>query len=134
MNDQIPNPNVHSNSNAKMTKERFDLEERTTVFSERVIDFLKTLPQTTITKPLISQLVRSATSVSANYCEADEASSRRDFTNKITIAKKEAKETKHWLRLIAYTLPNTASNAKQLWQEAQELNLIFAAIVRNTKK
>ncbi len=117
-----------------MTKSVYDLEERTTRFSETVIDFCKKLPQDTITRPLISQLVRSSTSISANYCEADEASSKRDFINKITIAKKETKETKHWLRLIAHTLPEFTDICRQLWQESKELNLILAAIVRNSKK
>ena len=117
-----------------MTKSVYDLEERTTRFSETVIDFCKKLPQDTITRPLISQLVRSSTSISANYCEADEASSKRDFINKITIAKKETKETKHWLRLIAHTLQEFKEMSRGLWKEAQELNLIFAAIVRSSKK
>lgn len=82
----------------------FDLEERTTVFSEMIIDFCKNLPQNTITRPMISQLIRSATSVSANYCEANEAASRKDFINKAVIAKKETRETKHWLRLIAHAV------------------------------
>ena len=121
------------NDQTTITKQNYDLEERTAVFSEQVIDFCKILPQTTITRPLISQLIRSATSISANYCEADEASSKRDFINKITISKKESKETKHWLRLIAHTLPEHKDKCRQLWQETQELNLIFAAIVRNTR-
>lgn len=82
-------------TNAASVKPLFDLEERTAKFSENIIDFCKTSPENTIKKPLISQLVRSATSVSAYYCEADEAGSKKDFMNKLTIAKKEAKETKH---------------------------------------
>jgi four helix bundle protein len=66
--------------------------------------------------------------------EADEANSKKDFLNKIAIAKKETKETKYWLRLAAYTLPKFKDEARNLWKEAQELNLIFAAIVRNSKK
>lgn len=124
----------HSISNITKTKQQFDLEERMTNFSEAIIDFSKTLPETTIGRPLIVQLIKSATSVSANYCEADEASSRRDFANKISIANKEAKETKHWLRLIAHTFSEHKPEARKLWQEAQELNLILAAIVRSTRK
>ena len=128
--------NSQSSPNAQVKNaqsQQYDLEERTTIFSKNVIDFCRGLPRDTITQPLISQLVRSATSISANYCEADEASSKKDFTNKITISKKESKETKHWLRLIAHTVPSSADAARNLWREAQELNLIFAAIVRSAR-
>ena len=83
--------------------------------------------------PIINQLIRAGTSIGANYCEADEASSKKDFLNKVFIAKKETKETKYWLRVIAYAVSDTKSAATVLWKEAQELNLIFAAIIRNTK-
>ena len=88
----------------------------------------------TITRPIISQLIRAGTSIGANYSEADEANSKRDFIHKIGIAKKETKETKYWLRLIAHTLPEVKVDARKLWSEAQELNLIFAAIIRNSRK
>lgn len=126
--------NAQSNLKTPRPKQVFDLEERTTKFSEQVIDFCKNIPQTTITRPLISQLIRSTTSISANYCEADEASSKRDFIHKIFISKKETKETKHWLRLIAHTVPETKELSRTLWREAQELNLIFAAIIRSARK
>jgi four helix bundle protein len=126
-NDQ-PNPNLTN------PKQKYDLEERTAKFAENIIDFVKKIPQNLITKPLVSQLVRSGTSIGANYSEADEASSKKDFINKITIAKKETKETKYWLRIIAYTIPESKEEARTLWKEAQELNLILAAIVRNSKK
>lgn len=134
MNDQFPMTNVQSNPKAPMTKPAYDLEERTAKFSEHIIDFCKSLPESTITRPLISQLVRSGTSISANYCEADEASSKRDFINKISIAKKETKETKHWLRIIAHTVQQSKEQSRTLWREAQELNLIFASIIRNTRQ
>lgn len=79
----------------------YDLEERTAKFGEHVIDFAKTLDRSAVNNPLVSQIVRSATSVGANYCEANNASSKKDFRNKIFICKKEASETKHWLRMIA---------------------------------
>ncbi len=126
-NDQ-PNPNDLN------PKREYDLEERTAKFSEDIIDFTKKLSQTPITKPLISQLIRSGTSIGANYCEADEASSKKDFQNKVAIATKETKETKYWLRIIAHTLPQFKDEARVLWKEAQELNLILAAIIRNSKK
>ena len=83
--------------------------------------------------PIINQLIRAGTSIGANYCEADEASSKKDFLNKVFIAKKETKETKYWLRIIAHTVADTKPAATELWKEANELNLIFAAIIRNTK-
>ncbi len=129
--------NDHSSPNAQMTTgiraPGYDLEERTTRFSENLIDFCRQLPLSEITRPLINQIMRSGTSISANYCEADEASSKKDFINKISIAKKETKETKHWLRLIAHAVPAYADQARLLWKEAQEFNLIFAAIVRSAK-
>ena len=112
---------------------KFDLEERTIQFGKDVIDFLKKLPITIMTKPIIGQLLRSATSIGANYCEADEANSKKDFIHKITIAKKETKETKYWLRILAHTMPEFKLGAKKLWQEAQELNLILAKCIITAK-
>lgn len=126
--------NDQSNPNSQNPKQKYDLEERNAKFSENIIDFSRKLSQDTITRPIISQLVRSGTSIGANYCEADEASSKKDFLNKIAIAKKETKETKYWLRIIAHTLPEFKEETENLWKEAQELNLILAAIIRNSKK
>jgi len=126
-NDQ-PNPN------SSKPKQIYDLEERTVRFSKAIIDFLQKLPQNSITKPLIGQLIRSGTSIGANYSEADEANSKKDFVYKIAIAKKETKETKYWLKIIVHTLPEFKSEARKLWKEAQELNLILAAIIRSSKK
>ena len=78
---------------------------------------------------MISQLIKSSTSVGANYCEADDAESKKDFKHKISICKKEARETKHWLRMIAVAIPELKDGSRKLWQEAKELNLIFNAIV-----
>jgi four helix bundle protein len=83
-------------SERKVDDTKYDLEERTAVFGERVIDFVKTLPLNTINKELIKQLIRAATSVGANYNEADGAESKKDFRHKIAICRKEAKESKHW--------------------------------------
>lgn len=108
----------------------YDLEERTAVFGEAMIDFAKTIPQHVVTIPLISQLVRAGTSVGANYCEADDACSKKDFRNKIGICRKEARESKHWLRMIARAEPTLQELARKLWREAKELHLIFASIFR----
>ncbi len=88
---------------------------------------------TVITEPLIRQIVRSATSVGANYCEADDAVSKKEFRSKIATCKKESRETKHWLRMIVAAQPAVRNEAAILWQEANELHLIFAAIHRKGK-
>jgi four helix bundle protein len=126
-------------TNDSMTKTsgvlpRKDLGERTACFGEAVIGFVKRVPITPLTSSLIDQLVRAATSVGANYCEADDAESRKDFKHKITICLKEIKETKHWLRMMAAVVPELREDARTIWQEAKELNLIFAAIRRSTEK
>ena len=125
--------NDQSNSKSQNPK-TYDLEERTTKLSKNIIDFLRKIPESSITKPLIGQLVRAGTSIGANYCEADEASSKKNFINKICISKKETKETKYWLQLIAHTLPNFKDEARMLWKESQELNLIFATIIRKCRE
>lgn len=108
----------------------FDLEERTALFGEAVIRFCKGVPRHVITEPLIRQIVRSSTSVGANYCEADDAVSRKEFRQKIGTCKKESRETKHWLRMLAAAEPDHAEKARLLWREANELHLIFASIFR----
>jgi four helix bundle protein len=84
---------------------KFDLEERTSIFAENIIDFCKSLPKDVITLPIINQLIKAATSIGANYCEADCAESKKDFIHKLGICKKESKESKYWLRIIARTVP-----------------------------
>lgn len=120
-------------TNGPMTNEKnkFDLEERTAKFGENTIRFVKKIPQDAIIFSILSQLIRSSTSIGANYCEADNAESKKDFKHKIGICKKEAKETMHWLRMIAIAKPEYKNEAKILWQEAKELNLIFNAIINS---
>ena len=115
-------------------KKRFDLEERTAKFGENIIEFAKKILKNPITLPLITQLVKAGTSVGANYSEADCAESKRDFEHKIGICKKESKESKHWLRMIAKAVPKLKDEAKILWKEANELNLIFSSIVIKSRK
>jgi len=112
---------------------QYDLEERTAKFGESIILFCKSLTQDTILKPLISQLIRSSTSIGANYMEANGASSKKDFKNKIFICKKETQETKHWLRMIASHSPDKKEKIIVLWKEAQELTLIFNKITTTLK-
>lgn len=111
----------------------YDLEERTTVFSENLIKLCKKAPKNVITLPIIDQIIRSGTSIGANYCEANGGSSKKDFKNKIFICKKEAKETMYWLRLLAKAASEIASDCRSLWKEVHELTLIFSKIVFNTK-
>lgn len=108
------------------TKRIYDLEERTARFGEAVIAFSKNIPGTAITEPIITQLIKAATSVGANYCEADDAVSKREFRKFIGICRRESRESKHWLRMIATAEPALKGRARQLWQEAKELHLIFA--------
>lgn len=91
---------------------RYDLEERTARFAEEVIELVKKLPENSINKRMIEQCVASSGSIGANYCEANEAESKKDFQHKIGISKKEIKETKHWLRLLAYANPDFIENCK----------------------
>ena len=112
----------------------YNLEERTAIFGESVIKFCKSLKQDIISRPIISQLVRSGTSIGANYMEANGASSRRDFRNKIFICKKECQESKHWLRMLAQCYPDQKQEFRGIWQEAQELTLIFQKITSSLAK
>lgn len=100
-------------TNGKDSK-RYDLEERTAKFGEEIIQFAKKIPVNPVTLKLISQLVAAGTSIGANYCEADDAESGKDFKHKIGICKKEARETKHWLRMIAIAVPELKEEARKL--------------------
>lgn len=114
-------------------KNKYDLEERTAKFGENVIKFCRILNQDNISKPVINQLVRSATSIGANYVEANGASSKKDFRNKIFICKKESQESKHWLRMINSCFPEKRDDIKSLWQETHELSMIFHKIANSSK-
>jgi four helix bundle protein len=83
----------------------YNLEERTALFGECIIAFAKRVVITPVTRSLINQVVRSATSIGANYCEADDSESKKDFLHKIRLCRKESRETKHWLRMIAAAEP-----------------------------
>lgn len=116
-----------ANSQVNRADRVYDLEGRTAAFGEGVTDFCKAIHLTAITEPLVKQLVRSGTSVGANYCEANDACSKREFRHRLSICRREAKETKHWLRMLARSDPELKEPARPLWQEAQELTLIFSA-------
>lgn len=109
---------------------KYDLGERTAVFGEKVIDLAKTVQSTLVTMPLIRQVVRSSTSIGANYMEADAADTKKDFRFKIALCKKESKETMHWLRMLSRASPNRVEECRRLWKEAHELVLIFSTILK----
>jgi four helix bundle protein len=111
----------------------FELEERTARFGEALIKLLSHVDRTALTGPLISQLVRSGTSVGANYMEAGAAESGEDFDHKIAICKKEARETMHWLRMLAASGAAPTDDCRRHWQEAHELTMIFSAILKKRK-
>ncbi|MBI4653039.1 four helix bundle protein [Candidatus Kuenenbacteria bacterium] len=104
MSNKIPNPK----------NEKYDLLERTAVFSESIIKFVRTIKRDEISRPLINQLVRSSTSIGANYCEADAGESKKDFKHKLSICRKEAKETMYWLRIIANIEINKKQDCREL--------------------
>ena len=112
---------------------KYDLEERTSKFAEEIIVFAKEIPENTVTRSLIIQLVKSGTSIAANYCEADDAESKRDFKHKIGICKKESRETKYWLRAISVAVPELKEKGSYLLEEARQLNLIFNSINNKLK-
>ena len=114
-------------------KRVYDLEERTARFGEAVIDFARTVPPDPVTNRIISQLVGAATSVGANYVEADDAVSKKEFLKNIGTCRKEARETKHFLRMAVRAVPKLKPQARILWNEARELHLIFSRIWRNGK-
>lgn len=112
----------------------YNLELRTVRLAEQIIQTMRTISITAINKRIIEQLVGSAGSIGANYCEAVESESRKDFIHKVSIAKKETKETLHWLRLLAQTNPEIKDALRIYWKETNELLLIFSASVRTCRK
>lgn len=115
----------------KRAKQEFDLEDRTLEFGKKIIRFCKKVPVNPTTKPLITQLIRAGTSVGANYREANEALSKKDFVHRIRISRKESKESRFWLSLIVEAWPQGKKDADPLLKEAKEFILIFSKIVKN---
>lgn len=111
----------------------YDLEERLAKFVERVIDLLKKLPDNSINKRMIPQLIASSGSSCTNYNEACEAESKKDFKHKIGIVNKELRESKSWLRFLARANQELLADFRELWQEAHELKLIFSKIKSSCK-
>ncbi|MGA2621295.1 MAG: four helix bundle protein [Thermoguttaceae bacterium] len=111
----------------------YDLADRTARLGEAIIKFARSVRLDPITSPLVSQLVRAATSVGANYSEANDANSKKEFLYRISLCSREVRETKHWLRMLAIAYPIRKEQARVLWKESHELNLIFNAIYRKGK-
>ena len=111
---------------------QYDLEERTEEFAKTVIGICRKLPKNTVNMELVSQVVRSAGSVGANYIEANEALSKKDFANRIKICRKEAKESRYWLRLIVSANLEFEKEIGESVQESTELMNIFGAILKKS--
>ena len=108
----------------------YDLEDRTLNFARDVRAFVKSLPKTIANIEDIKQVVKSSGSVGANYIEANEALSKKDFVMRIKICRKEAKETGYWLKLLELKNKHQESIRQRLIQEATELTNIFGAILQ----
>jgi four helix bundle protein len=113
-------------------EKHYDLEERTERFAVAVLSTCKKITNNIENRELISQVVRSASSVGANYIEANEALGKKDFAYKIRICRKEAKETRYWLRLIVAVNHDLEKSVKDLIQESTELMNIFGAILKKS--
>jgi four helix bundle protein len=111
----------------------YDLEERTLEFARRSVKFCQGLSKTAINVEIGKQLVRAATSVGANYIEANEALSRKDFLMRIKICRKEAKETGYWLRLIEVSDLDLRNEQEALFKESVELMKIFGSILTKSQ-
>jgi len=116
-----------------VSQKKYDLDERTLAFGKRIIHLAKSLPKNQINSNLISQIMRSGTSVGANYREANETSTKKDFLYRTRICRKEAKETLYWLNLINEANPTFIKRTKLLLQETSELLKIFASIIIKSK-
>ncbi len=117
-----------NNQSSRHKRVAFNLEERMAKFGEEVIIFCEGLQVNHISRPVVSQLVRSATSIGANYAEANNSSSKKDFRNKLHIAKKEAQETKHWLRMLNACFSDRHKEIERFQNEAHECLLILQSI------
>jgi len=117
----------------KQNSKKYDLEDRTLEFGKRIIHLSKALPKNTVNFTLIDQLTRSGTSLGANYREANETETKKDFLFRMRICRKEGKETIYWLNLIIEANPEFANRIKPLLQETTEIVKIFAAIIEKSK-
>ena len=110
----------------------YDIRERSFQFAVRVIGAVRRLPDDAATRVLAYQLTKAATSVGANVEEADGAESRRDFIHKLSIARKEAREARYWLRIVRASIPH--DEWASLQGESEEITRIISAIIRSTQR
>ncbi len=130
MTNKTPNTKLQTPNN-QVEKHPFDLVERTTQFGEAVLLFTKSITPTITTKVLIVQIIRSGTSIGANYMEADGAESPKDFRHIVARCKKEAKETRYWLHMFSIVCADDLKEQlRTLWKEADELTRIFASMMK----
>lgn len=111
----------------------YNLEERTLLFAKSVIDFVGRIPKTLANSEIARQLVRSAGSVGANYIEANEAVSKKDFLLRVKISRKEAKESCYWIKLLTIA-DGLAAQQAGLLQESTEIMKIFSSIIEKSSK
>ncbi len=111
----------------------FEMLERTAQFGESVIRLLRKVPETAHNRRIIDQLTGAGTSVGANFCEADNAVSSRDFRKSAGFCRKEARETKFFLRMLACAQPQHTAECTELSAEADELLLILSKMIRNSQ-
>jgi len=129
---QITNPKqieMTKNQNSK----QYDLEERTLKFTKEVIEFMKTLPRTVANVEIAKQVIRSAGSIGANYIEANESLSKKDFVMRIKICRKESKESSYWLKLAEVKDSGGENQRRALIEEATQLTKIFSSIVEKSR-
>jgi four helix bundle protein len=134
INHKYKASNNKQNTMTKMQNQKqYDLEERTLEFAKNVITFTKVLPRTVANRELVKQLVRSCGSVGANYIEANESLSKKDFVMRIKICRKEAKESAYWLKLVEINAPERERERAAVIEEATQLLKIFSAILEKSK-
>ena len=112
---------------------QYDLEDRTLRFAKEVIEFTKTVPRTIANIEIVKQLIRASGSVGANYIEANEDLSKKDFAVRVKTCRKESKESRYWLSLIEVRGEDAINRQRSLINEATELMKIFGSIVEKTK-
>jgi four helix bundle protein len=115
------------------TSKQYDLEDRTLKYAKQIISFVSILPLTPANVEIRKQLIRSGSSIGANYIEANESLSKKDFIMRIKICRKESKESIYWLRLIEIGEENAEKQRQRLIQETEELMRIFGSILQKTK-
>ena len=113
-----------------MENKKYDLEDRTLRFAKACIDLCKLLVKDAVNIELLSQFIRSSGSVGANYREANDSTTKKDFYYRIGICRREAKESKYWLELILHSNQKLSDKVEPLVDEALQLARIFASIVK----